>query len=275
MCELKKLLFFLFILPLGVWARVFIPPLENACRNLSGDFDRVCDPYEVVSSGSLSAIQSALYRISHEIPHKCGITEESGYQVVFFVVHSTGDEPVSDLAIRAHNKWGVGHAACNDGAVLVLAVEDRAFYLSTGAGTREILSDQAAEVMQDRMIEDLRNGDPGKALIGIAGDILSVLQAGEIQKQMGTTARFPYHDAERAKVIAAKASALLRKENTLVLFKSLFIFALVAFFGYQIYKDFKKRQVEDDIAARLRAVQRARAEAEAAPDTDTTPLAAR
>lgn len=35
-----------------------------------------------------------------------------------------------------HARWGVGDAACNNGVLLLLAVDDRQVYVSTGTGER-------------------------------------------------------------------------------------------------------------------------------------------
>lgn len=35
-----------------------------------------------------------------------------------------------------HARWGVGDAACNNGVLLLLSVDDRQVYVSTGTGER-------------------------------------------------------------------------------------------------------------------------------------------
>ncbi len=38
------------------------------------------------------------------------------------------------FAKDVHARWGVGDAACNNGVLLLLAIEDRQVYMSTGTG---------------------------------------------------------------------------------------------------------------------------------------------
>lgn len=39
-----------------------------------------------------------------------------------------------EFAKQLHSRWGVGDAACHNGVLLLLAVEDRQVYINTGAG---------------------------------------------------------------------------------------------------------------------------------------------
>lgn len=47
---------------------------------------------------------------------------------------STPAQTAHDFAKALHAAWGVGDAACENGVVLVLAIEDRQVYVSTGTG---------------------------------------------------------------------------------------------------------------------------------------------
>jgi hypothetical protein len=49
---------------------------------------------------------------------------------------ATPAQAAHDFAKALHERWGVGDAACNNGVLLLLAVEDRQVYISTGTGEK-------------------------------------------------------------------------------------------------------------------------------------------
>lgn len=77
---------------------------------------------------------------------------------------STPADAAREFAKVLHELWGVGHAACSDGVLLLLAVGDRQVYVSTGAGSQPALPDAAAARVVDLMKPQLREGDFGGAV---------------------------------------------------------------------------------------------------------------
>ncbi|HSH60223.1 MAG TPA: TPM domain-containing protein [Acidimicrobiales bacterium] len=57
------------------------------------------------------------------------------------------------LCLGLFNAWGVGHRDDNDGALLVVAAEDRKLRIQTGRGLGERLSDQRAkQIIDDHIV---------------------------------------------------------------------------------------------------------------------------
>jgi uncharacterized membrane protein YgcG len=56
---------------------------------------------------------------------------------------SGGDKAAAarEFARALHDAWGVGNPACQNGALIMLAVTDRQVYISTGAGIKAVVSD--------------------------------------------------------------------------------------------------------------------------------------
>ena len=57
-----------------------------------------------------------------------------------------GEQPAEAahrIAKALHAKWGVGLAACDNGVLFLLAVDDRQVYISTGVGAQKALSDNS------------------------------------------------------------------------------------------------------------------------------------
>ena len=56
------------------------------------------------------------------------------------LVRSLGKENAASIfAKKLHDSWGVGHAECNDGAVIFLSIDDRRSFVSTGAGLKKLV----------------------------------------------------------------------------------------------------------------------------------------
>lgn len=81
------------------------------------------------------------------------------------------------MAKDLHAKWAVGSSDCDNGVLLLLSVEDRQIYISTGAGSMRYLSDNSLVDIISNMKPKLREHDYDGALeqavidigLGLAG----------------------------------------------------------------------------------------------------------
>ena len=74
------------------------------------------------------------------------------------------DKAAEKFARALHDRFGVGDRKCHTGALLFVAMDDRATYLSTGRSLK-FLSDRRAGTVLDSMGPLLRKGDLGGAVI--------------------------------------------------------------------------------------------------------------
>mmetsp|Transcript_2314 Transcript_2314/g.6602 ORF Transcript_2314/g.6602 Transcript_2314/m.6602 type:complete len:369 (-) Transcript_2314:168-1274(-) len=100
-------------------------------------------------------------------------------------VHGSDDEAqVNDatrrLARGLHDTWGVGDASCSSGALALLSIRDRSFYLSVGAGLRDggLLSDGRAGRALNAAKPSLRRGDVGGGCEAVAFQVQKFIDAG-------------------------------------------------------------------------------------------------
>lgn len=143
-------------------ARSHAIPLPNpmttpaACGRAGAERSAVCDPDGYMTVEGKDAVEAALNAIGTTSP--CGV-----YQVAFAIVGSvTGGtsllpmEAAERAARETHDAWGVGSAACGDGALIFVAVEDRAVYVSAGAAFRRRVRDSQIDGVIDAMRVGLR-----------------------------------------------------------------------------------------------------------------------
>ncbi|RYY38512.1 hypothetical protein EON62_00380 [archaeon] len=106
--------------------------VDERCGHGHGAFTRLCDPDHVLSYPGALRVSATLNLIETNITMSCGSAGQQPYQVAVALMnraHIGYSEEASDVIPRLtralHDKWGVGHAACNNGIVLGLSVQDR------------------------------------------------------------------------------------------------------------------------------------------------------
>lgn len=75
----------------------------------------------------------------------------AGHELALLTVPTTGDEPIEDFAREVAREWGIGRAEANDGALLVVAVEDRRIRWEVARGLEGSLPD----IVAGRIIRNL------------------------------------------------------------------------------------------------------------------------
>lgn len=96
------------------------------------------------------------------------VKQKTGAEVAVAIVKSLEGDAVESYANRLGEQWGVGDE--NDrGALLLLAVQDRALRLEVGYGLEPILTDGMAGEVLDQVTPYLRRGDfDGGIRVGVA-----------------------------------------------------------------------------------------------------------
>ncbi|MBM3766003.1 MAG: TPM domain-containing protein [Acidobacteria bacterium] len=99
-----------------------------------------------------------------EIERYCAAVEKStGAQLAFVTIASLDGEPVEDVANALLRKWGIGKKGENNGALLLLSVNDRRSRLEVGYGLEPYLPDGYSGSLLREMRPALRAGHYGEA----------------------------------------------------------------------------------------------------------------
>ena len=85
---------------------------------------------------------------------------KKGSQIAVLVVPTTGPETIEQFAFRVAEQWKVGRKRVDDGALLVVAVKDRALRIEVGYGLEGALPDAVAKrIVSDDIIPHFKSGD--------------------------------------------------------------------------------------------------------------------
>jgi len=83
-----------------------------------------------------------------------------GSQIAVLTVPSTAPEEIEQYSIRVVDAWKLGRKGVDDGALLIIAVEDRALRIEVGRGLEGVLTDLTSNRIIDETITPLfRGGD--------------------------------------------------------------------------------------------------------------------
>lgn len=105
-------------------------------------------------TGTLTAGQQA------ELEQKLADFEaRKGAQIAVLLVPTTQPEQIEQYSIRVAEAWKLGRKKVDDGALLIMAKNDRALRIENGYGLEGVLTDAASnQIIQDTMVPLLRQG---------------------------------------------------------------------------------------------------------------------
>ena len=121
-------------------AQVPVPKLEARVTDLTG----------TLTAGQQSSLEEKLQAFE----------SRKGSQVAVLVVATTQPEDIAQYGIRVAEAWKVGRAKIADGAILIVAKDDRAMRIEVGHGLEGALPDvTTSRIVNDTIAPLFRQGD--------------------------------------------------------------------------------------------------------------------
>ena len=159
------------------------PTIDVETCGRRGKVSWICDPENILSYGAADKIEELLYSIVKNTASGCSYYHNGkpGFQIGVAVLNQMSGipgEPVEEtaktFAKHLHDSWGVGHAGCDDGAMLLISILDRQLYVSTGKRAVELLSDDQIDIIIEEMKPYMLKKDYDK------GVELAIVRMGEV-----------------------------------------------------------------------------------------------
>lgn len=117
-----------------------VPPLKA----------RVTDQTSTLQTDQIAALESQLQAFE----------SAKGSQIAVLLVPSTQPETIEQYAIRVADGWKLGRKGVDDGAILLVAKDDRAVRIEVGYGLEGAIPDAVAKrVIEEVMLPRFREGD--------------------------------------------------------------------------------------------------------------------
>jgi uncharacterized protein len=124
----------------AAFADVAVPPLSG----------RVVDQTGTLSSDTIASLTQTLR----------GLELRKGSQIAVLIVPTTAPETIEQYSIRVAEAWKIGRKKVDDGALLVVAKDDRKLRIEVGYGLEGALTDVTSKRIIDEIITPkFRSGD--------------------------------------------------------------------------------------------------------------------
>ena len=129
----------LFLVATSAFAQLAVPPVA-----------RVSDQTATLSGADIAALERTLQDFE----------QRKGSQIAVLVVPTTAPETVEQYALRVAETWKLGRKGVDDGALLLVAKDDRALRIEVGYGLEGALTDITAKrIVSDVIVPYFRQGD--------------------------------------------------------------------------------------------------------------------
>ena len=129
-----------FLVALAAWAQVAVPPLKGRVTDLTGTLTR----------DQVASLEQMLQSFE----------ARKGSQIAVLMVPSTAPETIEQYALRVAEQWKIGRKNVDDGAILVVAKDDRALRIEVGYGLEGALNDATANrIIREVIVPRFRESD--------------------------------------------------------------------------------------------------------------------
>ena len=102
-----------------------------------------------------------------------------GVQNVVIIVGHVADHDAFRMAQDVGNKYGIGYKKSNRGLVVVIAVEDKKYFIAPGGGLEGELTDvDCDDIARICIVKNMREGNPGEAVFELSRAIYNKVKSG-------------------------------------------------------------------------------------------------
>lgn len=129
-----------FLVAFAAWAQVAVPPLKGRVTDLTG----------TLTQEQTAALEQMLQSFE----------KRKGSQIAVLMVPTTEPEAIEQYSLRVAEAWKIGRGKIDDGAILVVAKDDRELRIEVGYGLEGALNDATANrIVEDVIVPRFREGD--------------------------------------------------------------------------------------------------------------------
>ena len=124
----------------AAWAQLAVPPLKARVTDLTG----------TLTPEQTAALEQMLQSFE----------ARKGSQIAVLMVPTAKPEAIEQYALRVAEQWQIGRGKVDDGAILVVAKDDRELRIEVGYGLEGALNDAtASRIIREVIVPRFREGD--------------------------------------------------------------------------------------------------------------------
>ena len=150
------------------------------------------------------------------------LEKTTGAQVAVLTIPSLDGEPLEEYSLKVAQTWKLGRKGVDDGALLLVARDDRKMRIEVGYGLEAKLTDIACKRILDDVVRPaFRDGDFGRGVESGVDAMIGTIQGKDVLPPPGAAAERP----------AAVPTLAARLAGTLLFALVIGVFSFVALFG--------------------------------------------
>ena len=89
-----------------------------------------------------------------------GIEQSTGVEIAVVTLSDLGNVPIEQLGLKYYESWGIGKKGKDNGVLIMVAVNDRKAWITTGYGIEGTLPDGlVGEIYRNEMVPRFKQGD--------------------------------------------------------------------------------------------------------------------
>ena len=158
------------LLALGLWGVVVFAAAQGLV-SVPALSARVIDQTATLDAASLNALEAKL----------AAFEQSNGSQVVVLMVPTTAPEDIADFTQRVGDAWKIGRADVGDGALFVIAKDDRRLRIATAKALEGAIPDlMARRILDSAVTPALRQGDYAGGINAGVDQILARIRGEEL-----------------------------------------------------------------------------------------------
>jgi uncharacterized protein len=181
----------LFALPATAQAKLEFPPLSG----------RVVDQADLIDPATEQALTEKL----------AALEAKSSDQLVVVTVSSLQDQEIEDYGYQLGRHWGIGQKQGDNGALLIVAPNERKVRVEVGYGLEPILTDAfSSRVIRDDILPAFRDGDYQAGIVGGVDALITQLELTPAEAQARAAAAATEQDGgETAAIVPVIVIAII------------------------------------------------------------------
>ncbi len=113
-------------------------------------------------------------------------------QITIVTMRNLGGHEVADYTIQVFNRWGIGQSGKNNGVLVLVSLEDRKAWITTGKGLEGVLTDaKTSRIFRNELRPAFKAGDYYTGLDQTAEAIIAVTKDEYTADKRGDSGRIP------------------------------------------------------------------------------------
>jgi uncharacterized protein len=104
------------------------------------------------------------------------LDKKTGAELAVVTIATTRPETIQSFSVRLFDKWKIGKRGKDNGVLMVIAIDDRQAWITTGYGVEGVITDAiAGKIVRDIMAPSFKNGKYSEGILNGSVAVISLI----------------------------------------------------------------------------------------------------